>query len=303
LKSDYGTVDSANKSTSSFRRMLSKGRSRSRSRVRSSMSQRGEQGDGGASALGGETGGWDVDDLKSGYETIDSAKKSTSSFRRILSKGRSRSRSRVRSSTSQRGEQGDGGASALGGETGGGDMDDLKSGYESTDSATKSTSSFRRMLSKGKSRSRSFVSRGGRSLSHDDGDGSDYPSWAAKSDTFAANENFDARSTGVRSEVHSISKQSTTSRGSLGVFKRSQNRSGKPKSSLGGGGMGMVRSLSRGRFRSDHNNDADIGEYQYQHAQSVGYDTHSYEIGSMLSISSGKPMKTRRPSRNATLEL
>mmetsp|Transcript_44745 Transcript_44745/g.95243 ORF Transcript_44745/g.95243 Transcript_44745/m.95243 type:complete len:122 (-) Transcript_44745:312-677(-) len=107
---------------------------------------------------------------------------------------------------------------------------------------------------------------------------------------------FDNRSACAKSELYGGggSKQSSVSRSSFGVFKRSKSRGkNRPKSSKVGGGMGMVRSLSRGSFRSNRNDDDDRDLRHTQYGQS--YD---HEIGSMHSTSSGKPARTRGFSRD-----
>lgn len=182
-------------------------------------------------------------------------------------RGRSRSVvrdgiSRIRSSSLFRRK---GGRGRSGSDEGGGNAhtaelqtEDGRSGHGSIDSSRRSTSSFRRILSRGKPRSRSRGRRFGR--------GGEPNRGSHQSDSEDLDSDFDGRSTGAKSKHSSAS---------FGVFKRSLSRGRtRPKPGKGGvAGMGMVRSLSRGNFRNDNHDDINVGEQISQYGQS----TYSWE--------------------------
>jgi len=184
--------------------------------------------------------------------------------------------------------------------------------------STRSSSSFKRFMSKGKPRSLSrsrrksptnIISDGVRRGRGGGGGGGGGDGWNARSETFlnetvgATNEDHhrtnsceergadwdDARSAAGRSE-----KSSSSSR--LGMLKKSLT---KKKRSKGG----LVRSLSRGSFRTSGEGN-DMGGFTYEerwlsdHGQDIMRSTNNApstpawlaeEIGSVRSMSSGKP--------------
>lgn len=189
---------------------------------------------------------------------------------------RSRSRSAVRDGMSKirssslfrkKGEK-QGGTGAA--ETGGGDMwaTEISMEEKTFDSGKRSTSSFKRLLSRTKprsrSRGRSSMSRSGHSIPNNN---DDEPPDVQRRGSFRSNHeqgfgDFDARSAGAKSEKSSSR--------SFGIFNKSSSKN-KKKSK---GGMGMVRSLSRGSFR----NNGDDGS-ERQNSRDFDYDSYSWDVG------------------------
>jgi len=157
-----------------------------------------------------------------------------------------------------------------------GDMWSAEMETETIDTGKRSTSSFKRFLSRGKSRS---DSRDRRSSSR--GRGGEQDGWAAKSESFLEENdhdqknlrqsgNFDARSMSGKS-----ARSERSGSLSLGMFKKSSRNNSKKRQQSKGGGM--VRSLSRGNFRRI-NSEADFrGEDENSHDMDHGnYDDGSY---------------------------
>lgn len=262
---------------------------------RQNRTRQGRAGSGNLDSLAKEEGGgWPAD-----YNDVASTANSRSgrSLRRGGSTGRGRSRSRVREGLSKIRSSSLFGKKRIGGETL--VAEEERTTYSAhTSSSKKSTSSFKKFLSKGRSRSRGRL---GRSPSANSQVSDEPPGgWDALSQpspmhgglprrgSFNGNQQrqvseFDNRSLGARSELNTKSSRGA----SLGIFKRKgKSNSGKKSKGMGG----MVRSLSRGNLRGSSGTSYAAGEFDY-HSQGFGDSMHSWDA--LRSESADNPRTSR----------
>ena len=153
-------------------------------------------------------------------------------------------------------------------------VEDSKSRDSSIDGSKMSTSSFRRMLSRGKPRSRS---RGRRSFRRSTSrSGEEYAAMTEMSNEYLDQRvgDFDARSDGGKSKL------SASTRSSFSVFKRSMSRGRTGPNTDNGVGRGRMRSLSRGRFRNNKN---DVDSARLKRDEGRDRKNYSWENTSMNS--------------------